>query len=58
MKQDFLDYIQETFKFPPEEMKDFESALSRPLKKTIRVNTNKISIGDFRQLANQHGWIL
>lgn len=58
MKKDFLDYIQETFDFPSEEMKDFEIALSTPLKKTIRVNTNKISIEDFKTLALKNNWVL
>lgn len=58
MKQDFLDYIQETFQFPAEEMKDFEVALSKPLKKTLRVNTNKISIEDFKTLAKNNNWTL
>jgi len=48
MKQDFLNYIQETFDFSPSEMTDFEHALSKPLKKTIRVNTNKISLVNFK----------
>ena len=56
MKQDFLDYIQDTFKFAPAEMKDFKTALSTPLKKTIRVNTNKISIEDFKLLAEKNSW--
>lgn len=58
MKQDFLNYIQETFKFSGEEIKDFESALSKPLRKTIRVNTNKISIEDFKTLAKNNWWTL
>ncbi len=58
MKQDFLNYIQETFLFPNQEMKDFEAALSRPLKKTLRVNTNKISIKDFKKLALKNNWQL
>lgn len=48
MKQDFLNYIQNTFAFFPQEMQDFSTALSKPLKKTIRINTNKISIAEFR----------
>lgn len=48
MKQDFLDYIKQTFAFSSEEMQDFQTALSKPLKKTIRINTNKISVEDFR----------
>jgi 16S rRNA (cytosine1407-C5)-methyltransferase len=52
MKQDFLNYIQETFDFSPSEMTDFEHALSKPLKKTIRVNTNKISLAEFRDRSH------
>lgn len=58
MKQDFLNYIQDTFNFPADEMQDFEVALSKPLKKTLRVNTNKISIDDFKQLAEKNNWSL
>jgi len=58
MKQDFLDYIQETFAFSPSEMTEFSCALVKPLGKTLRVNTNKISLEDFRNLAQQHKWKL
>ena len=58
MKQDFLNYIQETFEFSPDEMQDFQAALSKPLKKTLRVNTNKISIEDFKTLATKQWWTL
>jgi len=58
MKQDFLNYIQETFQFPAQEMNDFEATLSKPLKKTLRVNTNKISVEDFKILAENNNWIL
>ena len=58
MKQDFLNYIQETFHFPKSEMADFEAALSKPLKKTLRVNTNKISVEDFKKLAQENNWEL
>jgi 16S rRNA C967 or C1407 C5-methylase (RsmB/RsmF family) len=51
MKQDFLNYIQDTFEFSPNEMNDFQAALSKPLKKTLRVNTNKISVEDFKKLV-------
>ena len=53
MKQDFLDYIRDTFHFSDQEMNDFEYAISKPLKKTIRINTNKISVADFISL---HCW--
>lgn len=39
-------------------MKDFEIGLSKPLKKSIRINTNKISVSDFKKLAEKKGWIL
>lgn len=58
MKQDFLNYIQDTFNFPEEEMKEFQKALSTPLKKTLRVNTNKISVEDFKELALKNNWQL
>ena len=58
MKQDFLNYIQDTFDFDNEEMQDFEASLSKPLKKTIRVNTNKISIENFKKLAEKNNWTL
>lgn len=58
MKQDFLDYIQHTFEFSPSEMTEFSCSLSKPLKKTLRVNTNKISIENFKALAEKHSWKL
>lgn len=58
MKQDFIDYIQDTFNFKAKEMKEFEASLGRPLKKSLRVNTNKISIKDFKKLAKENGWTL
>ncbi len=58
MKQDFLTYIQETFDFSKKEMSDFEWALSKPLGKSIRINTNKISVEDFKKIAERKNWIL
>ena len=58
MKKDFLQYIEKTFEFSTEEMQEFEAALSKPLKKTLRVNTNKISIEDFKVLAEHNNWTL
>ncbi len=58
MKQDFLDYVAETFEFSPAEMQEFSESLSKPLKKTIRVNTNKTSVKDFTDLATKNNWTL
>ena len=58
MKQDFLNYISDTFNFSPEELQDFQDSLSTPLKKTIRINTNKISIENFKKRAEENNWIL
>lgn len=58
MKQDFLNYIKQEFNFSDEEMIQFEKASSMPLKKSIRVNTNKISILDFKKVALKNNWQL
>ena len=39
-------------------MSSFESCLVAPLKKSLRVNTNKISVEDFKVLATSNGWQL
>jgi 16S rRNA (cytosine1407-C5)-methyltransferase len=58
MKQDFLDYIQNEFDFSDSEISDFEGSLNTPLKKSIRINTNKISVLDFEQIALKNNWTL
>lgn len=58
MKKDFLEYIKNEFEFSDNEISDFEGSLNTPLKKTIRINTNKISIKDFKKLAKINNWIL
>lgn len=58
MKQDFLNYIKQEFNFSDQEMMQFEKACSMPLKKSIRVNTNKISIEDFKKTALKNNWQL
>jgi 16S rRNA (cytosine1407-C5)-methyltransferase len=58
MKQDFLNYIKDTFGFSTEEMLNFSWALSKPLKKTIRINTNKISSTDFYEHSQKQNWVL
>ncbi|USD42467.1 16S rRNA (cytosine(1407)-C(5))-methyltransferase RsmF [Vibrio sp. SCSIO 43135] len=39
-------------------MEDFVAACQRPLRKSIRVNTLKISVEEFKTRANDKGWIL
>ncbi|NLS12543.1 16S rRNA (cytosine(1407)-C(5))-methyltransferase RsmF [Vibrio sp. SM6] len=39
-------------------MTDFIAACQRPLRKSIRVNTLKISVEDFASRANDKGWVL
>ncbi len=39
-------------------MEDFVSSCQKPLRKSIRVNTLKISVADFTQRANEKGWKL
>jgi len=58
MKKDFIEYIKNEFAFSDLEIKEFEKALKMPLKKTIRVNTNKISIDDFKKIAKKNNWTL
>ncbi len=58
MKKDFLDYIEKEFNFSKEEIDSFKISLSQGLKKTIRINTNKISIQDFKKIAEKKWWIL
>jgi 16S rRNA C967 or C1407 C5-methylase (RsmB/RsmF family) len=49
VKKDFVEYIKSEFGFTDEEVLKFEEALKAPLKKSIRINTNKISIKDFKK---------
>lgn len=58
MKQNFLDYVKEKFSFSDEEINEFIEALEKPLKKSIRINTNKISVEDFKALVEPKWWIL
>ena len=55
MKSDFIEYIKNEFCFDDDETNKLIEHLNKPLKKTIRVNTNKISIPDFQDLAQQNG---
>ena len=58
MKKDFIEYIKNEFWFSDEELKKFEDSLNTPLKKSIRINTNKISIEDFKKRALKNNWTL
>jgi 16S rRNA (cytosine1407-C5)-methyltransferase len=55
----FQEYFRENFfSEKPEELKNFLESLTKPLPKTIRVNTNRISVEDFKVRANQNNWTL
>lgn len=43
---------------PPEHWEDFQSYFDKPLRKSLRVNTTKISVTDFQKLAESSGWEL
>lgn len=58
MKKDFIQYIKKEFGFDDLEIEKFEKSLNTPLKKSIRVNTNKISISDFKKRAQKNKWSL
>lgn len=55
----FVAYFRENFfTNKPEELTQFLTSLTKPLPKTIRVNTNRISVEDFRARAERNNWIL
>lgn len=58
MKKDFIEYIKNEFGFDDTEVEKFEDSLNTPLKKSIRINTTKISIDDFKKRAFKNNWIL
>ncbi len=58
MKKDFLEYIQWEFGFSDDEIKTFEGFLWKPLKKSIRVNTNKVSVDRFKKISSSKKWKL
>jgi len=58
LKQDFINYIKNEFNFSDQEISNFEKNLKQTLRKSIRVNTNKISISDFKSLADKNNWTL
>jgi len=58
MKQDFLNYIKKEFNFDEKEFEKFEEYLEKPLKKSFRINTNKISVNNFKKLVARNNWEL
>lgn len=58
MKKDFLNYIKQEFAFNDEEIKNFENFLEKPLKKSIRININKTSIENFKNISKEVNWKL
>jgi 16S rRNA (cytosine1407-C5)-methyltransferase len=60
MKQDFNPEFISRYKplFNKEEFNTFLDFCNKPLKKSIRVNTSKISIKSFEEIANKNKWIL
>ncbi len=54
----FLEYFQhEFFSDNPSEFELFQKSLLRPLKKTIRINTNQVDIPTFIAEKTAEGWI-
>jgi len=58
MQNNFLEYIKSNFDFSEKEFEEFKSSISKPLKKSIRVNTNKISVWEFKDIAKKRSWEL
>lgn len=55
----FVAYFRENFfENKPEELEQFLTSLTKPLPKTIRVNTNRISVEDFKARAERNQWTL
>ena len=55
----FIQYFQENFfSNMPDEMDIFIDSLTKPLPKTIRINTNRITVEDFKVRATKNNWIL
>lgn len=58
MIESFYKYIEDNFDFSSEEFEDFKNSAWKPLKKSIRINTNRISIEDFKKIADKKWWTL
>lgn len=58
MKKDFIEYIKNEFNFSENEIILFEQSLWKKLKKSIRINTNKISVDNFLNIIKKTNWEL
>jgi len=54
----FSDYIQNTFGFSPAEAEGIVESMKKPIGKSIRVNTRKITLENFKLHAKEQGWTL
>ncbi len=55
--QDYIQLMQSTLT-DPQQLAEFIDICKTPLKKSVRVNTLKISVEEFETLAQQYGWQL
>lgn len=56
--ENFIKYIKDTFEMSEQEINLLIENLNKPLKKSIRINTNKISIENFKRHSEQKKWTL
>lgn len=54
----FSEYLQKTFHFSSVEAERVIEAMKKPIGKSIRVNTRKITLADFKLHAREQGWTL
>jgi 16S rRNA (cytosine1407-C5)-methyltransferase len=54
----FSDYLQKTFDFSAPEAETIIEAMKKPIGKSIRINTRKIALEDFKNHAQEQGWAL
>lgn len=49
-------YLQKNFDFSPQEAEEIIDVMKQPLKKSIHINTQKISLENFKLHAKEQGW--
>lgn len=54
----FSDYLQTSFHVSSAQAEEIILAMKKPIGKSIRVNTRKIALPDFKNHAKEQGWIL